>query len=426
MNVLKSEVKEWIKQGQLWRTIEETDDEYVTLPMFIESDDVKNLEDFKKLLEFSRIMLLDEYPMTLYLYAHFNNKEVQEYLMSLLRNKHYDYITSEELRRNKWNYPMKTIEYIENSDFPENIKKDYIEYANYFIEEHDKWVKRHFEPKYELLIYNSLEKLPEYFEKNRANFNERFQEIKKSCNETYDGWFKKYKEWSKTCFKNNKWVPDLFDNKDKQNMAKSLIKDTYKNCFRKLEKIALNYNQVEYVDFYYDVLNSETLIKNIDKFNSFCETRRDHECTKKFLKEYKETLKYEFHLTYINHTNKKIHTEIITEEKKKYERNIKIFDDIHNVWVVYDMWNTIIYENNLKIGIIQLNSYNAEFLAHFKTMEFLTFELSRRFKERKYGSFYVNGINFKINFYNIYKILGIFGIIAETERYQISSIDEID
>lgn len=128
IEVHNSQIKEWMKKGGLWRGMDDTE-EYILLPKYVENDDVSNIEEFGNLLEFSRVMILDEYPYSLYIYAYYNLEEVKEYLLTLLDNHHRRYYFK---NLGKIEDPVKffnkSVGYMNKSDFPQREKEEYFHF----------------------------------------------------------------------------------------------------------------------------------------------------------------------------------------------------------------------------------------------------------------------------------------------------------
>src|SRR5258708_10042629 len=95
MEILKEDVPDWMKKGGLYRTMAENDDDHIIFPIYVADDNVENSSKFSTLIEFSKFTLLDEYPLSIYIYGYYNKDEVIKYLEDKLKNEHYDYFNDD-------------------------------------------------------------------------------------------------------------------------------------------------------------------------------------------------------------------------------------------------------------------------------------------------------------------------------------------
>lgn len=97
MEVRAGDVPEWIQKGELYRGMNpESDDDVLTFYQYVESYNVTNIEEFGKLIEFTKYAELDEYPYSIYVYGYYDQETVEEYLFEKLRDSHYDAVEKEK------------------------------------------------------------------------------------------------------------------------------------------------------------------------------------------------------------------------------------------------------------------------------------------------------------------------------------------
>lgn len=159
MEVLRSEIADWMKEGEYYRENEKDfDGDYVVLPKYVRSQNVQNLVQFIELYEFSKMMMLDYFPITLYIYGYYNKKEVIDYLNNRLDNEHLKYLREDpDLKFSLFNefnvIKNNIVNYIVT-----HLSQNELETFKYNIENTEEKLTKGYDLPYRKDVYNTINK----------------------------------------------------------------------------------------------------------------------------------------------------------------------------------------------------------------------------------------------------------------------------
>ena len=128
MLIDKNLVHEWIKNSSFWRTSVKFEESTIEFPYYVESENVTNIEEFSKLLQFCTFIDIDKIPYSIYIYGYYNKNEVSEYFKKKLSNDHSERFINylRPFNRDNFEYYSKILDKFKSlKEYPDNVPNQF-------------------------------------------------------------------------------------------------------------------------------------------------------------------------------------------------------------------------------------------------------------------------------------------------------------